>query len=307
MEAGMEMDTDAGMAGGAGGSAWRALLGQLGAGKVLRHAAGLRHPVAEGYYCPFHEHAGIEIVFHPTGSGVTRVERRGGEGEGGVQEVAFEAGDVVVYAPRARHDQRMEAGGEARGGVACAPGGRCGVARGDGNFGAGRARTVRNAGRGSESAGDGGVVAGAGAGVCPAGFGGDGRGARRASCAGGGTVCAGALRAHRFDPGDCGGGRGGRGSFAALVSAGARAHAGKLFERGAGGAGANVAGAFAAVVEGNRHVVRVARRVLFLGGFSPGARGVSGAVSGTELRVGEGLRAGKEGFRRRRCRRGGFR
>lgn len=90
---------------------WRTLLDRLSGGIVLRHALGLRHPVAAGYYCPMHEHAALEIVFHPTGRGVTRVRQKTKEGEA-LQELVFEEGDVVVYAPQARHDQRMEAGGE---------------------------------------------------------------------------------------------------------------------------------------------------------------------------------------------------
>ncbi|AHF90960.1 DNA-binding domain-containing protein, AraC-type [Opitutaceae bacterium TAV1] len=95
-------------------SAWKALQEKLVAGAVLRHTAGLRHPVAAGYYCPLHEHESIEIVFHPTGRGVTRTGNAAAGKTGGddLRALAFDAGDVIVYAPRTLHDQRMEAGGE---------------------------------------------------------------------------------------------------------------------------------------------------------------------------------------------------
>ncbi|MDR1280950.1 MAG: AraC family transcriptional regulator [Opitutaceae bacterium] len=97
-------------------SSWKALQKKLVTGAVLRHTTGLRHPVATGYYCPLHEHESIEIVFHPTGRGVTRIVSRaaaaGKTGGENLRELAFDAGDVIVYAPRTRHDQRMESGGE---------------------------------------------------------------------------------------------------------------------------------------------------------------------------------------------------
>jgi AraC-like DNA-binding protein/quercetin dioxygenase-like cupin family protein len=86
------------------GTSWQALQQRLVAGSVLRHAAGLRHPMVKGQVCQFHAHDAIEVVFHPIGSGVTRIE----DGT----DVVFAAGDVVLYAPGVRHDQRMTVTGE---------------------------------------------------------------------------------------------------------------------------------------------------------------------------------------------------
>lgn len=82
---------------------WRALQAQLSKGVVLKHVAGLRHAVTPERYCPFHAHRWLEIVYHPTGRGVTATE------DGGAAD--FEEGDVVLYAPRLRHDQRVVAAG----------------------------------------------------------------------------------------------------------------------------------------------------------------------------------------------------
>lgn len=80
-------------------SPWMALRRKLSGGAVLRHRAGFYKPVFVGCDCPFHDHPTIEIVYHPTGRGMTTLS--GGE------EVQFAEGDVVVYAPQVRHDQRM--------------------------------------------------------------------------------------------------------------------------------------------------------------------------------------------------------
>ena len=86
------------------GTSWQTLQHRLVAGTVLHHAAGLRHPMAKGHVCQFHAHDAIELVFHPIGSGVTTIE----DGT----DVAFAAGDVVLYAPGVRHNQRMTVTGE---------------------------------------------------------------------------------------------------------------------------------------------------------------------------------------------------
>jgi AraC-like DNA-binding protein len=88
----------------ASATSWQTLQQRLVTGAVLHHAAGLRHPVVTGHVCQLHAHDAIELVFHPTGSGVTTVE----DGT----DVSFAAGDVVLYAPGVRHDQRMSVTGE---------------------------------------------------------------------------------------------------------------------------------------------------------------------------------------------------
>lgn len=84
-------------------SSWLALRRKLAGGAVLRHVAGVSQPITVGRDCQFHEHEAIELVFHPTGRGVTTMQGGG--------EVAFAEGDVVLYAPAVRHDQRTEAAG----------------------------------------------------------------------------------------------------------------------------------------------------------------------------------------------------
>ena len=53
-----------------------------------------------GLCCQVHSHREVEIVFHPTGRGVSRAE--------GEPIRPFHAGDVVVYAPGQPHDQVMD-------------------------------------------------------------------------------------------------------------------------------------------------------------------------------------------------------
>lgn len=65
---------------------------------------GLRHLLQPGVCCDFHSHESIEIVYHPTGKGVTRLEKQ--------RVLPFEEGDAIVYAPEEKHDQVMETSGE---------------------------------------------------------------------------------------------------------------------------------------------------------------------------------------------------
>jgi AraC-like DNA-binding protein len=76
---------------------------KLAGGAVLRQVAGFSQPIVVGRDCQFHDHATIELVFHPTGRGVTTMQGGG--------EVAFGEGDVVLYAPSVRHDQRTAENG----------------------------------------------------------------------------------------------------------------------------------------------------------------------------------------------------
>jgi len=65
---------------------------------------GLRHELKRGNYCPMHSHQSIEIVYHPTGTGITRVAKN--------RSITFEEGSVVVYAPNESHDQAMATDGD---------------------------------------------------------------------------------------------------------------------------------------------------------------------------------------------------
>jgi len=64
----------------------------------------MRQPVFNGVTCQVHSHRAIEIVYHPAGVGITRLE--------GGRVMAFKEGGVVVYAPNERHDQVMDCEGE---------------------------------------------------------------------------------------------------------------------------------------------------------------------------------------------------
>jgi AraC-like DNA-binding protein len=66
-------------------------------------AHSMRLPVRKGVCCSVHSHRDLEIVYHSTGTGVTRL--------GGVEELRFDSGSVVIYAPGQRHDQVMDGNG----------------------------------------------------------------------------------------------------------------------------------------------------------------------------------------------------
>jgi len=67
---------------------------------AVRFVGGFRHVLDRGPSCPWHAHAAIELVFHPTGRGTTRL----GDGS----RIAFGPGAVVLYPARSHHDQTME-------------------------------------------------------------------------------------------------------------------------------------------------------------------------------------------------------
>jgi AraC-like DNA-binding protein len=65
---------------------------------------GWRKPVSNGVCCKLHSHQGIEIVYHPTGRGHTRLKN--------ADPVSFAEDSFIVYAPQLIHDQVMEKEGE---------------------------------------------------------------------------------------------------------------------------------------------------------------------------------------------------
>jgi AraC-like DNA-binding protein len=70
----------------------------------FRYATGWRDagkPVQ--YYCPMHCHSTFEIVYHPSGRGITTTERG--------ERLPFVPDSVIVYPPSLAHDQRMDAPG----------------------------------------------------------------------------------------------------------------------------------------------------------------------------------------------------
>ncbi len=64
---------------------------------------GFRHQLSVGRACGLHTHRDWEIVFHPTGSGITTFAEA---------EIAFGPGDVVVNPPQVAHDQIMATAGD---------------------------------------------------------------------------------------------------------------------------------------------------------------------------------------------------
>lgn len=77
---------------------WRDVLSELRV-PTLRFVTGARHVMPVGTSCADHAHFAAEIVYHPRGTGRTRVNRTA---------TSFAAGDIVVYAPREVHDQHAE-------------------------------------------------------------------------------------------------------------------------------------------------------------------------------------------------------
>jgi len=55
-------------------------------------------------YCPLHNHETLEVVFHASGEGETRIA--------GFPPLRFERGTTIVYPPGAAHDQSMVSAGE---------------------------------------------------------------------------------------------------------------------------------------------------------------------------------------------------
>jgi AraC-like DNA-binding protein len=70
----------------------------------LEFIHGMRLAAKRGVCCSVHHHPEIEIVYHPTGTGVTRLV--------GEADLIFAEGSVVVYAPGQPHDQVMDTPGE---------------------------------------------------------------------------------------------------------------------------------------------------------------------------------------------------
>jgi AraC-like DNA-binding protein len=83
---------------------WFQFAAKQEAAPALAYVYGSRHPVSPERYCRAHSHRSIEIVYHPTGSGVTRFDSR--------RAFNFREHGAVIYAPHEMHDQEMAAEGE---------------------------------------------------------------------------------------------------------------------------------------------------------------------------------------------------
>jgi len=82
---------------------WKRALEQSGGRTPPAFVSGLIHSVRQGYICGMHSHPAVEIVYHATGRGETRVAGR---------SIPFQEGSAVVYAPQEKHDQSMASDGE---------------------------------------------------------------------------------------------------------------------------------------------------------------------------------------------------
>lgn len=71
----------------------------------IRFRRGFRTALRADEYCPFHQHPAIELVYHPVGRGVTRLQSVPEE------VIRYRSGTVVIYPAGCPHDQRMEADG----------------------------------------------------------------------------------------------------------------------------------------------------------------------------------------------------
>ena len=83
---------------------WEKLLHHAQSGGMLRFVTGWISQMPGNQYFGRHSHPTIELVYHPTGTGVTAIEHG--------EPISFGEGGVVVYAPHENHDQRMEDAGE---------------------------------------------------------------------------------------------------------------------------------------------------------------------------------------------------
>jgi len=82
---------------------WKTALDQSAGQKLPAFVSGLIHSVPRGYNCGMHSHPAVEIVYHATGRGETRVAGR---------SIPFQEGSAVIYAPQEIHDQSMASDGE---------------------------------------------------------------------------------------------------------------------------------------------------------------------------------------------------
>lgn len=73
-------------------------------GASLRFVTGFRHRLAAGFSCSLHQHAGLEVIYHPSGSGAA------GLGDG--SSLPITPGCALIHAPRAVHDEHLDTAGE---------------------------------------------------------------------------------------------------------------------------------------------------------------------------------------------------
>ena len=95
---------------------WKTALDQSAGRRLPAFVSGLIHSVPRGYNCGMHSHPAVEIVYHATGQGETRVAGR---------RIPFQEGSAVIYAPQEIHDQSMASDGEDLCVQVALPGGVC--------------------------------------------------------------------------------------------------------------------------------------------------------------------------------------
>lgn len=86
-------------------SGWARFLSRQIQSPPLRYVTGMCNTACLGVCCVVHSHRSLEIVYHPTGRGCTRLPDR-------KLAIPFQEQAVVIYAPEEQHDQVMDAGGE---------------------------------------------------------------------------------------------------------------------------------------------------------------------------------------------------
>jgi AraC-like DNA-binding protein len=83
---------------------WREFLSRLVGCAPLTFVNGMRLAVSKGVAATMHSHRAVEIVYHPSGRGVTHLD--------GGRAMSFKEGSVVIYSANERHDQIMDCEGE---------------------------------------------------------------------------------------------------------------------------------------------------------------------------------------------------
>jgi AraC-like DNA-binding protein len=83
---------------------WSDFAARQEAAPPLSYVYGSHHTVSREVCCRPHSHRSIEIVYHPSGRGVTRFDTK--------RAFTFRERGAVIYAPHEMHDQEMSSDGE---------------------------------------------------------------------------------------------------------------------------------------------------------------------------------------------------
>jgi AraC-like DNA-binding protein len=83
---------------------WSKFAKRCATASPLNYVWGSRRPTVTSKCCSPHSHRSIEIVYHPSGSGVTRFDAK--------RSINYRERDVIIYAPDEVHDQETFTEGE---------------------------------------------------------------------------------------------------------------------------------------------------------------------------------------------------